>query len=269
MKHFGAGTSMSVVLGAALVVSGGSPGESASSIEFSGDPPKPIAAWTFDNIDGNLIVDESGQGYNARMHSGVRTISRPGGGQALEFDGSGDNGAWHEGEQVCGLSIQKRLTREFKEISVEAWIRKSPAWWMSIVYRDKWDERSGFGLCAEWSAGKIAFGHYDHFGHKSYVQSETTVQDETWHHVVGTMYPGCDKGYVYRIYVDGKLDGEQTGEWGIEGSPAGRGILKMAYPNYSGAEIPYKGGLDGVAIYDVALTPAQVKDRFEATRDKR
>ncbi len=267
MKQFRAGSSLGLVLGVALVVSGGSR-QACGGSDFFGGQPKPIASWTFDNVDGDLVVDDSGMGYNARMHGGARLVSRPGGGQAIEFDGTGDNCAWQGEAQVSGLSIQKRLTREFKEISVEAWIRKAPAWWMSVVYRDKWDETSGFGLCAEWSAGKIAFGHYDHSGHKSYVQSETTVQDDTWHHVIGTMQPGREKGYLYKIYVDGKLDAEQTGEWGITESPEGKGILKIAYPNYSGYERPFKGAIDGVAIYDVALTPAQVSARFEATRAK-
>jgi len=46
------------------------------------------------------------------------------------------------------------------------------------------------------------------------------------------------------------------------------GILKIAYPNASGADSPFQGALDGIAIYDVALTPAQVKARFEATRQR-
>ena len=51
-------------------------------------------------------------------------------------------------------------------------------------------------------------------------------------------------------------------------APAGSGILKIAYPNASGADNAFQGALDGIAIYDVALTPAQVKARFDATRER-
>jgi hypothetical protein len=46
------------------------------------------------------------------------------------------------------------------------------------------------------------------------------------------------------------------------------GILKIAYPNSGGANNGFQGALDGIAIYDVALTPAQVKARFESTRQR-
>jgi hypothetical protein len=38
------------------------------------------------------------------------------------------------------------------------------------------------------------------------------------------------------------------------------------YDSTGGADNPFQGALDGIAIYDVALTSAQVKTRFESTR---
>lgn len=139
---------------------------------------------------------------------------------------------------------------------------------MSIVSRDLWDDPSGFGLVAEWASGKIMFGHYDLWGHGSYALSETAVQDGTWHHVVGTMQRAGKKGYLYRIYVDGKLDSERFGQWGIQAAPGNAGILKIAYPNISGADNPYLGALDDIAIYAQALAPGQVKEHYRASKEK-
>ncbi len=250
----------------ALVVGCRSTGERPSARSGS---PHPIVAWSFDQGKRDTVPDVSGHGYDARMNGNSRFVPRPGGGQAIEFDGNGSNAAWHSGEQDCGLSIEKRLRRAFKEISVEAWICKEPAWWMAVVYRDTWDEPDGFGLATEWSSGKIAFGHYDKTGHHSGVQSRTTVQDGKWHHVVGTMQPNGDGRYLYRIYVDGELDAEQTGTWGIAAASESGGVLKIAYPNASGAEKAYCGALGNIALFDVALTPAQVKARFQASRKAR
>ncbi len=232
-----------------------------------GQQPKLIAAWSFDKIENSVAADESGNGYDAVIHSGAALIERPGGGQALAFDGTGDNQAWQGGPQVNGVSIEKRLHREFREISVEAWIRKQPGPWMSIVYRDLWDDPSGFGLVAEWQFGKVFFGHYDPY-YKSYVMSETIVQDGEWHHVVGTMQPKGKRGYLYRIYVDGELDAEQLGQWGIEAAPPQGGILKIAYPNISGSDNPYEGALDDIAIYDKALSGGQVKALYQASKER-
>ena len=161
------------------------------------------------------------------------------------------------------MSIEKRLPRAFAALSVEAWLRKESAGWMSVIYRDLWDEPSGFGLYTEWSAGKAVFGHY---GNTSGVQSEHVVQDGQWHHVVGTMGPTGDGNYRYRIYVDGELDGEQTGSWSVPEAPPEGGILMIGYPNKTGAEQPYKGDVGRVTIFDVELTAAKVKARFEAQR---
>ncbi len=55
------------------------------------------------------------------------------------------------------------------------------------------------------------------------------------------MQPVAGRGYLYRIYVDGRLDGEQTGAWNVEEAPPEGGILKIAYPNVTGADKPYQG----------------------------
>lgn len=233
-----------------------------------GGNPKPIAAWSFAQADGNFVPDASGHGYDATIYGQPLLEPRWGKNVALLFDGSGDNSFWYGGAQNCGLGVSKPLTQAFTQLSVEAWVRKDPAWWMPIVYRDLWDNASGFGLYMEWTSGKAVFGHYDSIGHHSQVQSETVVQDGQWHHVVGTLEPAVGGGYLYRIYIDGNLDTEQVGLWAVDEAPAGSGILKIAYPNASGADNPLKGAVDGIAIYDVALTPAQVKARFEATRQR-
>ncbi len=241
----------------------------AQPIDWEGHGhPQPLAAWSFDTINGDVVPDVSGHGFDAVLHGGATAIADPRGGQALEFDGTGNDLAWAGQPQQNGLSIEKRLTGSFQELSIEAWIRKEPGPWMSIVYRDFWDYPSGFGLVAEWQAGNIVFGHYDQSGHASYATTKTAVQDGTWHHVVGTMQPK-DQRYLYRIYVDGKLDAEQLGEWGIEPAAENEGILKIAYPNKSGADHPYLGALDGIAIYGQCLTPGQVAYRYQATRERR
>ncbi len=229
------------------------------------DKQKPIAAWSFAQADGNFVPDASSNGYDATIYGQPVPEPRWGKYVALAFDGSGDNSFWQGGAQNCGLGVSQPMTQAFTNFSIEAWIRKNPSWWMPIVYRDLWDGPSGFGLYTEWSAGKVVFGHYG----DGQVQSETVVQDGQWHHVVGTMEPAGDGcGYIYRMYVDGKLDAAQVGSRAVDEAPAGSGILKIAYPNSSGADSVFQGALDGIAIYDVTLTSAQVKLRFESTRQR-
>jgi hypothetical protein len=230
--------------------------------------PKAIAAWSFAQTAGNVVPDASRHGYDAIIYGQPVLEPRWGKYVDLAFDGTGDNSFWQGGAQNCGLGVSKPMTQAFTQLSIEAWVRKTPAWWMPIVYRDLWDNPSGFGLYTEWSAGKVVFGHYDSTGNHSQVQSETVIQDGQWHHVVGTMEPAGIGAYIYRIYIDGKLDADQVGSLAVDEAPAGSGILKIAYPNASGADGVFQGALDGIAIYDVALSPGQVKARFEATRQR-
>jgi hypothetical protein len=230
--------------------------------------PKAIAAWSFAQTAGSVVPDASRHGYDAVIYGQPVLEPRFGRYVAMAFDGTGDNSFWQGGVQNCGLGVSKPMTQAFTHLSIEAWVRKDAAWWMPIVYRDLWDNPWGFGLYTEWSAGKVVFGHYDSTGNHSQVQSETVVQDGQWHHVVGTMEPAGTGAYLYRIYVDGKLDADQVGTLAVDEAPAGGGILKIAYPNASGADAVFQGALDGIAIYDVALSPGQVKARFEATRQR-
>src|SRR5208283_1931653 len=96
-----------------------------------------LIAWTVGRTAGDLVPDVTGHGYDARIHGQPRLAPTWGGQPALEFDGSGDNAFWRDHTQNCGLSVDKRLGRAFTELSVEAWVRKNPANWMPIIYRDK------------------------------------------------------------------------------------------------------------------------------------
>ena len=103
------------------------------------------------------------------------------------------------------------------------------------------------------------------------------VQDGRWHHVVGTMQavapraggsqrPG--QSYLYRIYVDGQLDAEQTGTLGCGGSTTREGgILKIAYPELVGGRNGLTKALWIASPSLMSLSHrAQVKARFEAGR---
>src|ERR1051325_7040228 len=114
--------------------------------------PKPIAAWSFAQTAGNLVPDESRHGYDAVIYGQPILEPRWGKYAGLTFDGSGDNSFWQGGAQNWGLGVRKPMTQAFTRLSIEAWVRKDPAWWMPIVYRDLWDNPSGFGLYTEWSS---------------------------------------------------------------------------------------------------------------------
>jgi hypothetical protein len=114
--------------------------------------------------------------------------------------------------------------------------------------------------------GSVAFGHYGSNG----VQSKAVVQDDQWHHVVGTMAPsGSD--YTYSIYVDGKLDITATSSWGLTATSSGWAIgarYDDGTSRYDGVvrndgTYPYQGLIGDVRIYDHALSATEIQAIYE------
>ena len=143
--------------------------------------------------------------------------------------------------------------RNFAAISVACWMKKpGTAGWQSIVERSNWDNPDGIGLWADWHGTGVSFGHYL----SGYAQSTATVQDDRWHHVVGTMTPGGPV-YEYRIYVDGKLDNMTTNSVGM---------VVTSHPWTIGARYDgswyYQGLVEEVRMFNHALSAAEVEKLY-------
>jgi len=82
--------------------------------------PKPIAAWSFAQTDGNVAPDATRHGYDAVIFGQPVLEPRWGKNVALVFDGTGDNSFWQGGAQNCGLGVSKPLTQAFTQLSIEA-----------------------------------------------------------------------------------------------------------------------------------------------------
>ena len=82
------------------------------------------------------------------------------------------------------------------------------------------------------------------------------VSDNQWHHVVYTY-----QGMLGRLYIDGVADGMASWER-LEGTSE----ASLGYD--ASLKVHFKGSLDEVAIYDYALTPAQVKAHYDASGRK-
>src|SRR5580765_212332 len=93
---------------------------------------KPIAAWSFAQTAGSYVPDSTGHGYDATIYGQPMLQPRWNKFVGLAFDGSGDNSFWGGGAQNCGLGVSKPMTQAFTQLSIEAWVRKNPAWWMPI-----------------------------------------------------------------------------------------------------------------------------------------
>ncbi len=122
-------------------------------------------------------------------------------------------------------------------------------------------------------SGYVYFGIWT--GSATVVRSSAVLNDGNWHHVVGTLNGA---GGTMRLYVDGVQAGQQsaitaetlTGWWrvacgnlsGWTTSPAWSGTV----PTNLSANQSFIGYLDEAAVYQSALSAAQVLAHYERGR---
>ncbi|MBM3240966.1 LamG domain-containing protein [Candidatus Poribacteria bacterium] len=206
--------------------------------------PKTIAGlWLFDEGTGDTVKDSSGNGHNGKL-IGNPKFDQGKFGKALSFDGVDD---------YVTMPFEGSLEIA-KEITLQAWINHNCPTWAQIISREgMWnvgcigyvmdltpDPKLRFqlkGVTSEWTVGN------------------SIIQKNQWVHVTCT-WDGATK----KLYVNGKLDGSAnaTGEI-CDGE---RKELHFG----KGWDPFYKGSMDNVAIFNVALTEEQIKETMEGLK---
>jgi hypothetical protein len=199
-----------------------------------------IGWWKFDEASGDVAKDSSGNGHDGKLIRNPKRLDGKSGG-AIQFNG-------HQYVLLGNIYQDK-----YDQLSIACWIRHLSTSWESIVERSVWDNPDGIGLWADYSGKAAAFGHYG----DACVKSRATVQDNHWHHLVGTLAKSGDN-YIYTIYVDGKLDNTATNAIGLEAT-TNPWTIGSRYDDSWG----YRGVIDDVRIYDHALTPDEVRKLYQ------
>lgn len=221
----------------------------------------PLAWWRLDETSGTSAAD-SGSGTAANgTYNGSYTLAEPGidgadagGGTSVLFaDGSGD----YVDVGAMPAKLQLAVGAAF---SLEAWVAmgsdlssNGPA----IIT----EAFAGDGT-VRWMLGTFngssptatpSFGWYN--GAWRLVQASSAINDDLWHHLVGTF-----DGTQQRLYVDGSLVAGPTTPGGTQ--PGGNENLYIGRRWDSAAS--WLGFIDEVAIYSSALSSTQVSNHYAA-----
>jgi|GEM_PF-2137747 hypothetical protein len=157
-------------------------------------------------------------------------------GAAWQFDGSGQR-----------ILLKDTMSDAYDNLSISCWIKHATSSWQSLVERGAWDNRDGVALQMDYNRTSVSFGHYF-----AQVKSKVNVQDDQWHFVVGTISKQ-GSGYVYSIYVDGKLDNSMNCDVGVSPSKDSWSIGAR----YDGSWA-YRGLVEDVRFFNKALTDEEV-----------
>ena len=213
---------------------------------------RPLHYWRLDETSGQAI-DSASYGHlnvNGPVTRGVTGGVLGDTDRAITFGGASTQFA-----ATSTLGLSRHV------FTVEAWFRTNSTRGGKII---------GFGSSTTGNSGsydrhlyvgndgRVRFGVFNPTGTRV-ITSPTSLVDDAWHHVVGTLGGG-----VMRLYVDGQQVGEITnvrlaaniwGVWRVGGDNLN------GWPNRPLGDY-FTGTIDEVAVYPRALTAAQVAQRF-------
>ncbi|MFJ4106795.1 LamG-like jellyroll fold domain-containing protein, partial [Oerskovia enterophila] len=196
-------------------------------------------AWDLEEGTGLAAADTSGWG-NVGALSGGTTWVTAGGRSAVRFDGATGKVSIPDAD---ALDVSSALT-------VAAWVRPEQVATQYVVKKASPSATDGFELGLS-SAGKAFLRLNQATAGDTYRVNATSTYPSngtTWVHLVGTY-----DGQRMRLYVDGVEQGSAAGPGTV-----GVNTLPLLLGGQPGGTLPLKGAVDGVRLYDRALSAAEV-----------
>ncbi len=199
-----------------------------------------VAAYGFDEGSGAIVADASGNGNGGTIDGATWTVGRFG--AALDFNGTNARVTVND---ASSLHLTTAMT-------LEAWVKPSTVdnVWQDVIY--KGNDNYYLEATSTHSGNSIGGGQFG--AGESYGEAIGTgaLAASTWSHLAVT-YDAVTRTLL--LYVNGVQVSSKTTNGG--------GILTSANPLQIGGDSIYgqyfRGTIDEVRVYNVALTPAQIQ----------
>lgn len=216
--------------------------------------PGLVLYLAFDETAGTVALDDSGNDFDGAYLGGAArstTLLPPaaftyGNVSSVSLDGTDDSVSVPD---TAALRLQN-------DFSVSFWMRKTadPADWARVVGKGNSANRT-FGVWEENGAAKrLLFQQYNNGAPVLNFNSVTTIELDTWYHVVCTV-----QGTAARIYVN-HAAGANNGTPDAQGTRTGTPSTS-ADPltvGYAGFHTYFSGQVDDVRLWNRAISPEEV-----------
>ena len=168
---------------------------------------EPTAIWLFDKKDNNVVKDLSGNGHDGEIHGTVDWTKDGQFGGALAFAGKD---GWIEVEDHKDFHFPKGT-----DFTLACWVKitgdhAQPPMLIAKSYGQQGQKQPWYALYyanqGKQSDGDISFFCRDAGGTSFHIAAGQKINDDKWHHVVGTR----DNGTMY-LYLDGKEKSKKAG----------------------------------------------------------
>jgi glucose/arabinose dehydrogenase/chitodextrinase len=198
-------------------------------------PPGLVAAYSFNEGNGNTVSDLSGIGNNGTVSAATWTTAGKYG-SALSFSGTG--------RVTINDAPSLRLTGG---MTLEAWVRPSvvSTEWRDVIYKGN---DNYYLMATSTTGGRPCLGAM--FGGTSaQAFGTTTLGLNTWTHIAGTYDGTMERFYVNGVQVATRA---QSGNLTTSSNPLQIGGDSIYNQNFSGL-------IDEVRVYNRALTVAEIQ----------
>ncbi|MDD5750851.1 MAG: LamG domain-containing protein, partial [Candidatus Pacebacteria bacterium] len=204
--------------------------------------------WTFDNISGTTVYDDSGNDNNGTI-SGATVVDGVVD-KALSFDGNNDYVAIGNDsafENIEGITVSAWVYLDTVGVTGAAivskyWDGSDRSWYLYLI-------PAGFRFLCSTDSQNDNDAAYD----------STAVLPGEWYHVAGMWNPADG---VIRIYVNGRVGSNQANQPGstVRANNAPVWIGRDYYNN--SPRVPLDGKIDDVRVFREAFTQAQVQQLY-------
>ncbi len=197
-----------------------------------------VAAWLFDEDQGNKASDASGNGHTGDIQGAKWVQGKRG--SALEFNGAGNI-----------VEIPHQDTFNLLTYTVSAWIRTQPnGKWQTVLGKEPIaGNPRNYGVFIAGDT-KLLGVNYTTGGQWKTAFSKTIAADGKWHHVAATY-----DGKMLRAYMDGNMEGETATNIPPDHNTEPVRIGRWGAPRGDFME----GIIDDVAIFSEALTANEIR----------
>ena len=201
-----------------------------------------VAHWPFDHVENGTAHDRVG-GHPATVSDSVSNVSGVDG-RAVEFDGE-------TGSVAANVSAPDEFT-------LDLWVNPDRLETPGEYDYQRLVSGKNQNLLTLQGDGQVTLRlpSLDEGYHAA-----GNVSVDEWSHVVAT-YDGTNR----TIYVDGERAGTNRT---AEGTVDWNGKLSLGSRFGGGSQYAFDGTMDEVRIYDRALTPDEVRERYESTNQSR
>tara|TARA_R100000700_G_scaffold23498_1_gene30357 strand:+ start:530 stop:3364 length:2835 start_codon:yes stop_codon:yes gene_type:complete len=183
-------------------------------------------------------LDLSGNRRDARLHSG----------RCLSFDGSADH--------VDGASYSDSSNY----FTLSLWVEQESAAAGRGIFTNGPDAADvEHGLLYTTGSGELRWYFQDGTA-KQYVEADTSLQPDTFHHIVITVDGSDSSSFDICMYLDGKLQDKAKAAGGF--SLADKLALGCEFHASNGANLFWFGAIADVKIFNVELTAAQALELY-------